>query len=347
MIVTGGAGFIGSHLIRLLVDRGHSILNVDKLTYASNREALEDLDGSLYRFVKADVCDAEAMAMAFREHSPDWVFHLAAESHVDRSIDGPDDFIQTNIVGTYVLLQAARAHYTSLSTDRQASFRFLYVSTDEVYGSLGETGYFTEASNYAPHSPYSASKAASDHLVRAWTTTYGLPTIVSHSSNNYGPFQFPEKLIPVVILKALRGEPIPVYGTGNHVRDWLYVGDHVEALVAVAEKGVPGETYDIADGNEQRNIDVVRLVCRILDTLSPRGDGRSYEHQIELVSDRPGHDFRYAIDATKTKQQLNWSPKEDPIGGFQKTVKWYLDHRDWWEGILETKYNLERLGNGA
>jgi dTDP-glucose 4,6-dehydratase len=344
VIVTGGAGFIGSHLVRNLVGRGHSVLNVDKLTYAGNRESLEDLDDTRYRFLKADVCDAEAMAGAFREHSPDWVIHLAAESHVDRSIDGPDAFIQTNIVGTYVLLQAARNHYGSLSSDRKEGFRFLHVSTDEVYGSLGENGYFTEASHYAPHSPYSASKAASDHLVRAWSSTYGLPTIVSHSSNNYGPFQFPEKLIPVVILKALQGESISVYGTGNHVRDWLYVGDHVEALVAVAEKGLPGETYDIAAGNEMRNIDVVKLVCRILDDVNPRPDGRPYENQIEFVSDRPGHDFRYAIDATKITREIGWSPKVDIAQGFRKTVEWYLDHRAWWQSILETRYNLERLG---
>jgi dTDP-glucose 4,6-dehydratase len=287
------------------------------------------------------------MCSAFREFEPDWVMHLAAESHVDRSIDGPGDFIRTNITGTFVLLQAALDYFSGLPDEGKKRFRLLHVSTDEVYGSLGETGLFTESTPYDPHSPYSASKAASDHLARAWADTYGLPVIVTNCSNNYGPFQFPEKLIPVVILKALRGEAIPVYGQGENIRDWLFVEDHAEALIAAVAKGKPGQTYNIGGNNERRNIDLVRLLCGILDELSPRSDGFKYESQIAFVSDRPGHDLRYAIDASKIHCELGWAPRQDHESGFRKTVAWYLEHKDWWEQILNGSYRLERLGSIA
>jgi dTDP-glucose 4,6-dehydratase len=348
ILVTGGAGFIGSNLVRILVHRGHEVLNVDKLTYAGNERSLADLAGhSGYKALVADICDAEAMRAAFASFSPDWVMHLAAESHVDRSIDGPGEFIRTNITGTFTLLQAAREHFAGLSGEAKARFRFLHVSTDEVYGSLGETGYFTETTPYDPHSPYSASKAASDHLARAWADTYGMPVIVTNCSNNYGPFQFPEKLIPVVILKALRGDAIPVYGKGENIRDWLYVEDHAEALLAAVASGKPGETYNIGGDNERRNIDLVRLLCGILDELRPRADGKKYAEQITFVTDRPGHDLRYAIDASKIRRELGWSPKQDHESGFRKTVAWYLDNESWWKDILDGSYRLERLGTDA
>jgi dTDP-glucose 4,6-dehydratase len=384
ILITGGAGFIGSNLARLLVSRGHQVLNIDKLTYAGNPCSLTDLEGSLnHRLLQADICDAEAMRAAFADFQPDWVMHLAAESHVDRSIDGPGEFIQTNIIGTYTLLQAAREHWnfriseagvsegdavgsailseTPASALRNSAFRFLHVSTDEVYGSLGETGAFTESTAYDPHSPYSASKASSDHLARAWRDTYGLPVIVTNCSNNYGPYQFPEKLIPVVILKALRGDPIPVYGKGENIRDWLYVEDHAEALLAAISKGKPGETYNIGGNNEMRNIDLVKLLCRLLDeALAKRPELYSKLHTngpcppspvpseslITFVTDRPGHDLRYAIDATKIKNELGWEPKQDHESGFRKTVGWYLDNEAWWQAILSGDYQLERLGEG-
>ncbi len=381
ILVTGGAGFIGSNLVRLLVSKGHQVLNVDKLTYAGNPRSLADLDGHpAHRLLQADICDADAMRAAFAEFQPDWVMHLAAESHVDRSIDGPGAFIQTNIVGTYSLLQAAREHWaprlsaSSLSSDispltSSSAPRFLHVSTDEVYGSLGQTGHFTETTAYDPHSPYSASKAASDHLARAWRDTYGLPVIVTNCSNNYGPFQFPEKLIPVVILKALRGQAIPVYGKGENIRDWLYVEDHAEALLAAISNGKPGETYNIGGNNELQNIDLVRLLCRILDELllergmtlkretpsaltsdlcPPSSALRppSSESLITYVIDRPGHDLRYAIDASKIRDELGWQPKQDHQSGFRKTVQWYLDNQAWWQQILSGEYQLERLGQG-
>ena len=353
ILVTGGAGFIGSNLVRHLLNLApssqlqapSSVLNVDSLTYAGNIHSLADLNSHpAYRFAQADICDAPAMTRLFAEFQPDWVMHLAAESHVDRSIDGPGAFIQTNITGTFTLLQAARAHYESLTGHARDKFRFLHVSTDEVYGSLGPTGLFTEETPYDPHSPYSASKAASDHLARAWADTYKLPVLVTNCSNNYGPYQFPEKLIPVVILKALRGEAIPVYGKGENIRDWLYVGDHAEALHTVIAKGRIGQNYNIGGNNERQNIDLVRLLCNLLDELRPRSDGKAYAEQITYVKDRPGHDLRYAIDATKIKTELGWNPKQDHTSGFRKTVQWYLDNNEWTANILSGGYKLERLG---
>ncbi len=346
ILVTGGAGFIGSNLVRLLVTTTeHSVLNVDALTYAGNPNSLADLAGHpRYRFAQADICDAAALTKLFADFAPDWVMHLAAESHVDRSIDGPGAFIQTNVVGTYTLLQAARSHFDKLAGAAKDRFRFLHVSTDEVYGSLGATGLFTEETPYDPHSPYSASKAASDHLARAWADTYRFPVLVTNCSNNYGPYQFPEKLIPVVILKALRGDPIPVYGKGENVRDWLYVVDHAEALHAVIARGRIGQTYNIGGNNERKNLDLVHLLCGLLDELRPRADGKKYESQITFVTDRPGHDLRYAIDATKIKRELGWTPKQDHSSGFRKTVQWYLDNSAWTAAILNGSYKLERLG---
>ena len=347
ILVTGGCGFIGSNLVRhLLASPEHQVLNIDKLTYAGNPRSLADLsEEPRYQFSQTDICDADAINSVFKQFQPDWVMHLAAESHVDRSIDGPGEFIQTNIVGTFNLLQSARAHYEALTGDAHDRFRFLHVSTDEVYGSLGATGLFHESTAYDPHSPYSASKAASDHLARAWADTYGLPILVTNCSNNYGPFQFPEKLIPVVILKALRGSPIPVYGKGENIRDWLYVGDHAEALHTVIAKGKTGQTYNIGGNNERQNIDLVRLLCSLLDELRPRSDGLPYSDQITFVTDRPGHDLRYAIDATKIKTELGWTPKQDHTSGFRKTVQWYLDNETWTTDILSGDYQLERLGN--
>lgn len=352
ILVTGGAGFIGSNLVRLLIARDHSVLNIDKLTYAGNVASLGAVESdSNYQFLQADICDAGAMKAAFAAFGPDAVMHLAAESHVDRSIDGPGEFIQTNILGTYTLLQTAR-EYLSANTIPLSAFRFVHVSTDEVYGSLGETGAFTETTPYDPHSPYSASKASSDHLARAWHDTYNLPVLVTNCSNNYGPFQFPEKLIPVVILKALRGEPIPVYGKGDNIRDWLYVEDHAEALLTVLEKGAVGQTYNIGGNNEMRNIDLVRLICQLLDECLESGElkmesrkGGSFADQITFVKDRPGHDLRYAIDASKIRDELGWTPKQDHESGFRQTVRWYLDHQSWWKEILDGSYQLERLGD--
>jgi dTDP-glucose 4,6-dehydratase len=347
ILITGGCGFIGSNLTRMfLAKTDHEILNVDALTYAGNRHSLADLESHpRYRFLHGNVCDGGLLKQAFREFNPAWVMHLAAESHVDRSIDGPGAFIQTNIVGTYRLLEASLAHYESMDSSAKERFRFLHVSTDEVYGSLGPTGFFTETSAYRPNSPYSASKASADHLVRAWAETYKLPVLLTNCSNNYGPYQFPEKLIPVVILRALRGEPIPVYGKGENVRDWLHVNDHVNALHAVISRGRCGETYNIGGNNERKNIDLVRLICGILDELRPRTDGKPYAGQITFVADRPGHDHRYAIDATKIKNELGWEPEQDSISGFRQTVEWYLNHSPWWQEILDGSYLLERLGN--
>jgi dTDP-glucose 4,6-dehydratase len=349
ILLTGGAGFIGSNLVRLLLNEpSHEVLTLDALTYAGNLHSLTDFASHpRHRFVQADITDAAFLRHLFADFAPDWVMHLAAESHVDRSIDGPGAFIQTNVVGTFTLLQAARAHFDSLTGPARDRFRFLHVSTDEVYGSLGPTGRFTEHTPYDPHSPYSASKAASDHLARAWADTYRLPVLVTNCSNNYGPYQFPEKLIPVVILKALRGDPIPVYGKGENIRDWLYVGDHCEALHTVIASGRPGQTYNIGGDNERQNIDLVRLLCALLDELRPRADGRPYSEQITYVTDRPGHDLRYAIDATKIKTELGWTPKQDHASGFHQTVAWYLANESWWRPILDGSYRLERQGVGT
>jgi len=346
IMVTGGCGFIGSNLVRhLIADSDHTVLNVDKLTYAGNPHSLADIaEHPRYRFSQTDICDADALAKLVADFQPDWVMHLAAESHVDRSIDGPGAFVQTNVVGTFTLLQAVRAHFESLKGAARDRFRFLHVSTDEVYGSLGSHGLFKETTPCEPHSPYSASKAASDHLARAWADTFGLPVLVTNCSNNYGPFQFPEKLIPVVILKALRGESIPVYGKGENIRDWLYVGDHAEALHLVVDRGNPGETYNIGGNNERQNIDLVRLLCRLLDELRPRADGVAYAEQITFVTDRPGHDLRYAIDASKIKSELGWTPRQDHTSGFRKTVAWYLENQPWIDRILSGDYQLERQG---
>ena len=417
LIITGGAGFIGSNLVRRMLSQGFQVLNFDSLTYAGNLASLADVaQHANYRFARVDITDLEQVVQAINEFQPDGIMHLAAESHVDRSIDGPQQFIQTNVVGTGNLLQAALEYWRGLVGDRQTNFRFLHVSTDEVYGSLGSEGKFTETTPYDPHSPYSASKAASDHLARAWHDTYGLPVLITNCSNNYGPYQFPEKLIPVVILKALRGESIPVYGKGENIRDWLYVEDHCEALETVLRRGRPGQTYNIGGNNELRNIDLVHLLCDILDelrseysplfTTSPnrqstslnrettslnrpeRGDqsdsvslasatsasvdsasvdsdsldiafdqqeagvvdqafgsqNQSLRELITFVTDRPGHDLRYAIDAGKIKGELGWEPKQDHQSGFRKTVKWYLDNRSWWEDILSGEYRLDRQG---
>ncbi len=348
IIVTGGAGFIGSALIRYLV-AGHlaEVLNLDKLTYAGNPESLQEVAGSpLYHFEKLDICDAEGVSKLFAEFQPDALIHLAAESHVDRSIDDPLAFIRTNITGTAALLQCALAYWQTLSDSRKAAFRFQHVSTDEVYGSLGRDGYFTEQTPYDPKSPYSASKASSDHLVRAWHHTFGLPVLISNCSNNYGPYHFPEKLIPLVILNALEGKSLPIYGKGDNIRDWLYVEDHAKALWLIQQKGIPGETYNIGGHNERTNLEVVRTICRILDELRPKKSG-SYEDQIDFVQDRPGHDLRYAIDPSKLRNTLGWVPETDFDSGIRKTVQWYLDNDWWWRPIRERKYAGERLGKGG
>ena len=358
-IVTGGAGFIGSALARHLVrDTEATVLVVDKLTYAGNLASLKEVaDSPRYSFLQADICDQAAMDKAFADFRPDTIFHLAAESHVDRSIDGPGEFIRTNVVGTATLLQAALAYWRTLpdtllqprATNNQplttkSNFRFQHISTDEVYGSLGAEGFFTEKTPYAPHSPYSASKASSDHLVRAWHDTYGLPTLITNCSNNYGPYHFPEKLIPLVILNALDGKPLPVYGAGANVRDWLHVEDHVAALCLVNEKGAPGETYNVGGHNERTNLEVVQTICRVLDELRPRADGTSYASLITFVKDRPGHDLRYAIDPAKLMDELGWKPKHTFDTGIRATVQWYLDNDWWWRPIREAKYAGQRLG---
>lgn len=346
ILVTGGAGFIGSALIRHLIGASeHEVLNLDKLTYAGVLESLDEVAGNpRYRFVQGDICDADLVARLLAEFQPDVIAHLAAESHVDRSIDGPGEFIQTNVVGTFTMLQQGLGYWQSLPADRQAGFRFHHVSTDEVFGSLGEEGFFTETTPYDPRSPYSASKAASDHLVRAWGHTYGLPVLVTNCSNNYGPYHFPEKLIPLIIIRALAGDPLPVYGDGSNVRDWLFVEDHARALRRVFEAGVPGETYNIGGNSERRNIEVVRAICTALDARRPREDGKSYAEQITFVADRPGHDQRYAIDAAKIARELGWEPQVRFEEGIATTVDWYLTRKDWWEPILQRRYATERLG---
>ncbi|MFZ5618282.1 MAG: dTDP-glucose 4,6-dehydratase [Pseudomonadota bacterium] len=332
IMVTGGAGFIGSSLVRCALDRGFEIINFDKLTYAANLDNLAGYDSRPgYAFVKGDICDAPAVRTALDKHRPDAIMHLAAESHVDRSIDGPAAFIETNIVGSFTLLQEARRYFNALKGEAKTRFRFHHVSTDEVYGTLGPTGLFTEETPYRPNSPYSASKASSDFLARAWCETFGLPVVTSNCSNNYGPFQFPEKLIPVAVIAALEGRPIPVYGKGENIRDWLYVEDHADALLTVLRKGRLGETYNIGGHNERRNIDLVRLICRLMDEMAPKN--HPHEELIEFVADRPGHDLRYAIDAAKIGNELGWKPSVTVEEGMRRTVKWYLDNRAWWETL--------------
>ena len=349
ILITGGAGFIGSALIRYLIQHtGHDVLNLDKLTYAGNLESLAPVaDSPRYRFVHADIADSERVAANLAEFQPDAIMHLAAESHVDRSIDGPAAFIQTNIVGTYSLLESTRAYWLGLSAERKAAFRFHHISTDEVYGDLhGVDDLFTETTPYAPSSPYSASKAASDHLVRAWQRTYGLPVLITNCSNNYGPYHFPEKLIPLMILNALAGKPLPVYGNGQQVRDWLYVEDHARALLQVVTNGKVGETYNIGGHNEQKNLDVVKAICALLEELAPEkpaGIGR-YEDLITYVQDRPGHDLRYAIDAGKIERELGWVPQETFATGLRKTVQWYLENLDWCRRVQDGSYQGQRLG---
>ncbi|WP_127021599.1 dTDP-glucose 4,6-dehydratase [Rheinheimera mangrovi] len=342
-LVTGGAGFIGSAVVRHLVQNTeHRVVNVDKLTYAGNTSSLKSVASSeRYIFEKADICDATKMAELFTTYKPDVVMHLAAESHVDRSINGPGDFIQTNIVGTYTLLEAARSYWTALAAEKKAAFRFHHISTDEVYGDLhGTDDLFTETTAYAPSSPYSASKAGSDHLVRAWQRTFGLPTVVTNCSNNYGPFHFPEKLIPLMILNALAGKPLPVYGDGKQIRDWLFVEDHARALVCVATTGLIGETYNIGGHNEKQNIEVVHTLCSLLEELAPLKPAgiNQYSDLITYVTDRPGHDVRYAIDAGKIERELGWVPQETFESGLRKTVQWYLTNKDWWQAILDGSY---------
>ena len=347
IIVTGGAGFIGSAVIRHILKNTNShVLNIDKLTYAGNLESLAEIEVSAnYSFKKIDICDATAIEQAFNEFQPNLIMHLAAESHVDRSIDGPAEFINTNIVGTYTLLEVARKYWQGLDDANKSSFRFHHISTDEVYGDLeGTTDLFTETTPYAPSSPYSASKASSDHLVRAWYRTYGLPVVITNCSNNYGPYHFPEKLIPLVILNALDGKSLPIYGKGDQIRDWLYVEDHARALYKVVTEGTIGETYNIGGHNEKQNIDVVKTICQILDELKPQSNGQPYQSLITFVKDRPGHDLRYAIDATKIKNQLGWTPQETFDSGIRKTVEWYLNNLEWCRHVQDGSYQRERLG---
>jgi dTDP-glucose 4,6-dehydratase len=349
VFVTGGAGFIGSALVRhLIANTGHHVLNVDALTYAGNLSSVARAQGSeRYRFEKADICNQEQMSALIAEFQPDIVTHLAAESHVDRSIDGPAAFIQTNVVGTFSMLSASLRHWQSMPAERREHFRFHHISTDEVFGSLGMEGYFTETTAYDPRSPYSASKAGADHLVKAWGHTYGLPVMITNCSNNYGPYHFPEKLIPLMIIKCLNGEPLPVYGKGDNVRDWLYVDDHVRALQAVFERGRAGENYMVGGRSERTNLEVVHTICDTLDAIRPRDDGQAYRQQIKYVDDRPGHDFRYAIDISKIENELNWKPLESYETGIRKTVEWYIDNRDWWQTIISDDYNGQRLGLSA
>lgn len=364
ILVTGGAGFIGSAVIRHIIQNTNdSVINVDKLTYAGNLESLAEVSESeRYAFSQTDICDAKAIENVFNKHQPDVVMHLAAESHVDRSIDGPREFIETNIIGTYTMLDESHKYWLQLDGDKKNNFKFHHISTDEVYGDLdGPEDLFTEETSYAPSSPYSASKASSDHLVRAWQRTYGLPTLITNCSNNYGPYHFPEKLIPLVILNALEGKPLPVYGNGMQVRDWLYVEDHARALYKVVSEGVVGETYNIGGHNEKANIDVVKTICKLLEELVPEspysnttmirhsGEGQDltgFQSLITYVTDRPGHDVRYAIDASKIERELGWKPEESFDTGIRKTVEWYLNNNTWWQRVLDGSYSMERLGQG-
>jgi len=349
ILITGGAGFIGSAVVRYLINETNAeVVNVDKLTYAGNLASLEEIsEGNRYSFEQVDICDRKEIQRVFSQYNPSAVMHLAAESHVDRSIDGPAEFIRTNIIGTYTLLEVAREYWLSLDDRVKTKFRFHHISTDEVYGSLVETGYFTEETAYKPNSPYSASKASSDHLVRAWGHTYGFPVVTSNCSNNYGPFQFPEKLIPLMIQKALAGEPLPIYGRGDNVRDWLYVEDHARVLYEVLTRGIVGETYNIGGYNEKTNLEVVKAVCEILDDLAPNQKNKKYSSLITFVEDRPGHDKRYAMDASKIKQELGWEPRETFETGLYKTVRWYLDKQEWCHQVIGGIYKHERLGLGG
>lgn len=350
ILVTGGAGFIGSAVIRHLINETeHHVLNVDKLTYAGNLESLISVsDHPRYQFTQTDICDHVSLTRLFLEFQPDIVMHLAAESHVDRSIDGPAEFINTNIVGTYTLLEVARKYWQNLSTIKKSRFKFHHISTDEVYGDLeGTTDLFTETTPYLPSSPYSASKASSDHLVRAWHRTYGLPVVVTNCSNNYGPYHFPEKLIPLMILNALDGKPLPVYGNGQQIRDWLFVEDHARALYQVATEGTVGKTYNIGGHNEKQNIEVVKTICKILDEFKPRPEGKTYASLITFVNDRPGHDLRYAIDASKIERELGWKPQESFETGIRKTVQWYLNNLEWCQRVQDGSYQRERLGEAV
>jgi dTDP-glucose 4,6-dehydratase len=348
IIVSGGAGFIGSALIRFLINEtSHSVVNLDKLTYAGNLDSLTSIAKSeRYSFSQIDICNAEAVSKLFTQEQPDLIMHLAAESHVDRSIDGPADFIQTNIVGTFTLLECSRSYWDTLSADKKLDFRFHHISTDEVYGDLGPQGLFSETTSYEPSSPYSASKAASDHLVRAWHRTYKLPVVITNCSNNYGPFHFPEKLIPLMILNALEGKPLPVYGNGQQIRDWLYVEDHARALYKVATEGATGETYNIGGFNEKTNLDVVLTICELLEELKPEKPSgcEAYRDLVTYVADRPGHDLRYAIDASKIERELGWHPAETFESGVRKTVQWYLDNQSWCQRVQDGSYQGERLG---
>ena len=345
--VTGGCGFIGANFIQYLLKKTKpkSVINLDKLTYAGNQKNLADFEqDSRYIFVHGDICDAELVSKLFTEYQPNYIVNFAAESHVDRSIDGPAEFIQTNIVGTSVLLQEALKYYSTLKGGGSERFRFHHVSTDEVFGSLSESGFFTEETPYDPSSPYSASKASSDHLIRAWHRTFDLPVLISNCSNNYGPYQFPEKLIPLMILNCLEEKPLPVYGTGENIRDWLYVEDHCDAIYTILQKGTIGETYNVGGNNEIKNIQIVEEICDVLNDIHPAGSGKSYHELITFVKDRPGHDFRYAIDASKLKKEIGWEPKESFNTGIQKTIEWYLKNEEWWRIIQENTYKQERLG---
>ena len=349
VIVTGGAGFIGSAVIRQYINETDvEVINLDKLTYAGNLESLAMVASSpRYHFEQVDICDAREVKRVIEQYQPDAIMHLAAESHVDRSIDGPSEFMDTNIIGTYTLLEAARVYWTGLQAEEKKRFRFHHVSTDEVYGSLGETGYFTEETAYQPNSPYSASKASSDHLVRAWHHTYGLPVVTTNCSNNYGPYQFPEKLIPLVTLNALEGKALPIYGKGENIRDWLYVDDHASALRHVLEKGQLGETYNIGGHNEKTNLEVVNAICELLDEMVPESPYKPHASLITYVADRPGHDRRYAIDANKIARELGWTPAETFETGLRKTIQWYLDNAEWCEHVKDGSYQGERLGTGG